>query len=201
MTILGHMITFFPVIHLIAIMGTLIAWVNTPSIFSFTILIFAIYAFPIIVYRIHNIFFPLRECTSNLSLPIYSPWWASHQFQAIFNGFPALEVVLKLIPGVYSAWIRLWGGQIGKNVYWTQRVEIIDRGLIEVGNHVIFGHKVIICSHVVHKKNGSLRLYVKKVRIGNNAFIGAGSKLGPGSEILADQIIPFETTLTINKKW
>ncbi|MFI5342626.1 MAG: acyltransferase [Chlamydiales bacterium] len=175
--------------------------IKGPTLISILLLLFIIYALPVLFYRIHNHCIRLCEGGSRLDLPLYSPWWASHQFQGVFNAFPSLEAFLRLIPGVYSFWLRTWGSKVGRRVHWTPRVEIIDRSLIEVGDDVIFGHKVIIVSHAItKKKNGIIRLYVKRVRIGSGVFIGAGSKLGPGTVIAPNQIVPFETLLTINKR-
>ncbi len=201
MTFLGKTITFFPLFHLIAIIAAGMKLLIQPALFSLMLFFLIIYVLPVVLYRIHNRFFPLIEGGTRLDLPIYSPWWASYQFQGIFNAFPFLEALLRLIPGAYSFWIRGWGSKVGENVHWTPQVEIIDRSLIDVGDNVIFGHKVIIVSHVVFKKkNGVVRLFVRKVRIGSGAFIGAGSKFGPGTVITANQIIPFETLLTVNKR-
>lgn len=88
-----------------------------------------------------------------------------------------------------------------KEMHLLSQIEIVDRSLIEVGDDVIFGHKAAIVSHaIIKKKSGVIKLYVKKVRIGSGAFIGAGSKFGPGTVIAPNQIIPFETLLTINKR-
>ncbi len=202
MTYWGTFISFFPLLHLLVILGDCWLFFINPTLTSLMLVLFNIYALPVLLFRVHNKFFPLKEESSRIDLPIYSPWWASYQFQYLFNAFPFLETILRIIPGGYSFWLRLWGSQIGKHVLWTPRVEIVDRSLIDVGDHVIFGHKVIIVSHVImKKKSGILRLYVKKVQIGSGAFIGAGSKFGPGTVIASDQIIPFETLLTVNKSF
>jgi hypothetical protein len=201
MTFWGKAITFFPLFHLFIVVTTGIIMIKLQTFFSLIFLFFVIYLLPVLLFRIHNIFFPLKEGKSRIDLPTYSSWWASYNFQSLFHAFPFLESFLRLIPGTYSLWLRLWGSRIGKNVSWTPRVEIIDRSLIEIGDNVILGHKVIIVSHVVfRKKNGSQFLYIKKVRIGSGSFIGAGSKFGPGTVISSNKIIPFETTLTINKR-
>lgn len=188
-------------VHLLAIVGMAMHLLVLPSVSSLLQLFLMIYAMPVFLFRIHNFFLKVPEGMSRLDLPVYSPWWASHQFQAVFNAFPFLEAFLRLIPGFYSFWLRLWGSQVGKGVYWTPRVEILDRNLVSVGDRAIFGHKVILCSHAIVKKdNGSTLLYVKKVCIGPDAFIGAGSQLGPGAVIAVKQVVPFGTVLTINKK-
>lgn len=200
MTFWGKAISFFPLLHILIIVSMTLHMLLLPTVGSLLLLGVAIYVVPLILFRLHNCFFTILEGLSRFDLPKYSPWWTTHQLQAVFNAFPFLETVLRLIPGAFSSWLRLWGGQVGRKVYWTSRVEIIDRNLVAIGDHVIFGHKAILCSHaVVRKPNGSTILYVKRICIGAEAFIGAGSQLGPGTAIAAKQIIPFGTVLTINK--
>lgn len=201
MTFWGRVVTFFPLIHFLAVLTAGFALLRTPGCGSLFLLVSALYVFPLLSFRIHNCFFPLREGISRLDLPIYSSWWGSHQFQAVFNACPALEACLRIIPGLYSFWLRLWGSSIGRGVYWTSRVEVMDRSLLEVGYGAILGHKVILISHVIKRKaNGKTILYVSKIKIGSQAFIGAGTKLGPGTEITPHQVLPVETLLTVNKK-
>ena len=64
---------------------------------------------------------------------------AGHQLQVLYSAFPAL----RLVPGLYSAWLRLWGSRVGRAVYWTPQVKITDRGLLKVGDGVVFGHRVV----------------------------------------------------------
>ena len=114
--------------------------------------------------------------------------------QMIYAAVPAFEAFLRFLPGVYSAWLRLWGSKVGKNVYWTPMVEIIDRHMLRIGDDVIFGHKVICTSHVVSRKdNGEFVLLLRPVRIGSGTFIGALSRLGPGVKIPAKSAVPYDT--------
>jgi len=201
MTYWGRAITFFPLFHISLIIGTGVLFICNPTWIAFLLVIFILYVFPLLIFRLHNKYIPLKEGKSRLDTPTYSPWWTAYHFQVLFNTFSCLEAFLRLIPGAYSFWLRRWGSKIGRNVQWTPLVEIVDRSLIEVGDRVIFGHKVIIVSHVItRKESGMTVLYLKKVRIGSNVFVGAGSRFGPGTVISPDQIIPFQTLLTINKK-
>jgi acetyltransferase-like isoleucine patch superfamily enzyme len=200
MTFWGKAITFFPLLHMGLILMTALLVIRNPI--YLLLLPVAIYGFPLLLFRIHNRYHPIKEGKERLDLPNYSPWWTSHHFQALFNSFPSFETFLRLIPGVYSLWLRTWGSRIGRQVYWTPLVEIIDRNLVEVGDGTVFGHKVILVSHAITKKrSGTTFLYLKKVRIGAHSFIGAGSKFGPGTVIEPHQIVPFQTLLTINRKF
>ena len=97
------------------------------------------------------------------------------------------------------------GAKIGKNVYWTPTLEIGDRSLIEIGgggggggDRVLFGQSCGIFPHVVKPKKQDLMLYVKKVKIGSDVFIGAGSKLTPGVTVKDQTFVPANSCLYPN---
>ncbi len=129
----------------------------------------------------------------------FSPWWASYCLQRPFYDLPWLENILRSAPGLYSCWLRLWGSKIGQNVYWSPTVEICDRGLLEIGSKIVFGHRTSLISHVITPKKGRQLLYVSKVVVGSNSFIGAGSVLGPGSNVRENTILPVQTILKIGR--
>ena len=62
---------------------------------------------------------PLHQRLSRLSDRTYAPWWGMHQIQVLYIAIPQLEAVLRLVPGLYSQWLRLWGSKVGRRVYWT----------------------------------------------------------------------------------
>ena len=199
MTLLSILLSWFPTIIISLALGSFVSICIHPNFINIFCLIFVIYGIPLIAYRIHNLFYPLEEGITYLLDKEYSPWWGSHQIQIIYIAFPFLEILLRLIPGLFSIWLQLWGAKIGKNIYWTPKLEIADRGLIEVGDWVIFGYNSQLYSHVIKPKNDNLMLYLKKIKIGNNVFIGAGCRLGPGVKIKDETFIPVTTDLYPNK--
>jgi hypothetical protein len=199
MTILSTLLSFFPMLVMIMIFLSFVSICSHPGILSVSTLLFSIYLFPLLIYKIHNHFLPVKEGINYLCGKDYSPWWGSHQIQAIYISFPAFETILRLIPGAFSLWLRLWGSQVGKKVYWTPHLEIADRGLIEIGDNVVFGHKVGIYSHIIKPKKQDLLLYVKKVKIGSNVFLGAGNHIAPGMCIHDNTYIPISSTFPVVK--
>ena len=180
MTPLSKIILFFPAIVLLLTGGSLTYFAYSPSILSALAVLSFLYGLPVLVYRLYQWRYPLPEGISYLRGKKYSYWWGSHQIQVIYIAIPALEAVLRLIPGVFSGWLRLWGAKVGRNVYWTPGLEIADRGLLEIGDRVVIGHRVGIYSHIIKPRKQDLMLYVKKVKIGNDVFVGAGCHLVPG---------------------
>ncbi len=195
----GKLVTLFPILTG-ALALAAVGWLaRSPAPAPLLLLIFVIYLFPPLTFRLHNLCFPLRAGATRFSAARYSPWWASHQFQLIYIAFPALEAALRLIPGAYSAWLRLWGSQIGRGVYWTPRVEILDRSLMQVGNGVVFGHRVACVAHVIDSTtDGSQILLVRPVRIGHHALLGAGSSIGPGCQIAEGARLDALSVLRVN---
>ncbi|NJL80069.1 MAG: acyl transferase [Richelia sp. SM2_1_7] len=199
MTLISTILAFFPAA--VMLMGFIsFLWIcDSPGIFSVATFIFSLYDFPLLIYKIHNHFYPIQEGISYLKGKEYSPWWGSHQIQSIYISFGCLESALRLIPGAFSLWLRLWGAKIGKNVYWTPKLEIADRSLIEIGNNVVFGQSCAILSHAIKPKKQNLMLYVKKVKIGSDVFIGAGSYLAPGVIVEDETFVTADSRLYPNK--
>jgi hypothetical protein len=180
MTLLSRILLFFPASILLLAGFCLVCIAPYSPILSAVAVMFSIYGIPLLVHRWHQWQYPVPEGISYPSDRVYNPWWGSHQIQAIYIAIPLLEAVLRLIPGVFSLWLRLWGAKIGRNVYWTPGLEIADRGLLEIGDRAVIGHRVGIYAHIIKPRRQKLMLYVKRVKIGNDTFVGAGSHLSPG---------------------
>lgn len=113
-------------------------------------------------------------------------WWASFQCQVLFLRFPLFEEILRLIPGLYSLWLRAWGSRIGKLTYWAPQTIILDRGFLEIGDHVVFGAGVRLNPHVMERDPEPV-LRLAPVKIGAGAMIGGYSLLTAGTEISAGE--------------
>lgn len=210
MTPLSRVLSFFPALHglltlclLIASLADVASGEYFSALFLGACTLATLYLLPPFLYRVHDEYYPLREGFSRIdsggTSPSYNPWWGSHQLQGLYIALPAIESVLKIIPGAYSAWLRLWGAEIGQGVYWTPRVEVIDRPLISVGDHVVFGHRSTLCSHIIMRKRDGLRLYVKRVQIGSGCLVGGDCNLGPGVKVGSGTDLPYATKGTVNQ--
>jgi len=201
MTLLSQILSLFPAFVMAIAAGCFLWLLIAPSIFSILALVFTLYILPLLIYRIHQRFYPIKFGISYLIGEKYSPWWGSQQIQIFYSTFPVLERILILIPGLFSVWLRLWGAKIGHQVYWTPSVEIIDRGLIEVGDRTVFGHKALACSHVIKPKRNNLMLYVQKIEIGHDVFVGAGVQFSAGAKVTDGAYIPFGTLVYVGKEF
>jgi hypothetical protein len=179
----GRAVSLFPVVWFFSALAAVYHLCTEPDPLGWVLVIFSIYGLPLLCYRLHILFFPLIDGTYDLSERKYSPWWASHMFQFPFITLPFLESVFHFFPGGFSLWLRLWGAKIGSQVHWTPRVEIVDRGHLEVGRGTIFGHLTGVCAHMVVTNEGRPFLVLKRIRIGEACLLGAASHYGPGSDI------------------
>jgi acetyltransferase-like isoleucine patch superfamily enzyme len=199
MTATSRLMAFYPALILSLAAGLLVWFVYRPSPVQAVALVAVIYLLPPLTLRLHNLIWPLNEGLTNLAEARYSAWWGAHQIQLLFIALPQLEAVLRLIPGCYSAWLRLWGSKIGYKAYWTPNVEITDRSMIEVGDGVVFGHKCKLLGHAIKPRGGVAMLYLRRIKIGSNVFIGAGSRIGPGAVIADGVYLPVLTDVYVNQ--
>lgn len=121
-------------------------------------------------------------------------WWTLACLQSVFLRFPGLEEALRMIPLLYSAWLRLWGGKVGRFVYWAPGTTVLDRSYVEIGDQVIFGMGVRLNPHLLSQQ----QLTLAPVTVGAGAQVGgysllmAGSEIGPGETSLATlEMRPF----------
>ncbi|TBR24329.1 hypothetical protein EPO15_04305 [bacterium] len=110
-------------------------------------------------------------------------WWVTLSLQTLFLRLPFLEELLRLVPGLYSAWLRLWGSRIGARVYWSAGTVVLDRGYLDIGDGVVFGAGVRLNGHVLAKEEGRPTLIVDTVRVGAGAAVGGYSLLTAGTEV------------------
>jgi hypothetical protein len=190
MTLGGRLVSLFPLAMLAAAIAALAAFAAHPNLWSALLVGAVLYLPPPIAMRIHEAYRPLQEGLTRLDGPDYSPWWAAHQFQVFYDALPFLEAALRIAPGFYSMWLRLWGSRIGYGVHWPPRLHVVDRSLMEVGNRVIFGRNVECSAHLTRRKGNELVLLVRRIRIGNSCFIGEGARIGAGATLPSGEIVP-----------
>lgn len=193
MTLLGRIAMFFPAVHLALSAAALVAFLCAPGIGALALSVFTVYLLPPFAFRLYSLRFPPRDGTWLLNRPARSDWWVAHQLQLSYAALPSLEALLRVIPGAYSAWLRLWGSRVGKRVHWTPNIDIIDRHMTDVGDDVVFGHRMTCTSHIItKKKNGNIVLTVRRVSFGSGVVIGAGARIGPGVRVPDNAIVPYD---------
>lgn len=144
----------------------------------------------------------IEEGTISAGSKAFFHWWGLFQLQVIFCRFPFLEEALRLVPGAYSQWLRLWGARIGRLTFWSPGTVILDRPFLSVGHDVVFGAGVRVNPHVLAKSGaGDLELLLGTVRIGDRAIVGGYSLLTAGSEVASDEMTKALTVLPPHSSW
>lgn len=200
MTLLGRLISLYPASILGLLLATVLWFAYRPSLIQPPLFLFILYVVPPLSLRLHQLIFPISERPTDLAKRQYSPWWGAHQIQVIYTAVPQLEALLRVVPGAYSLWLRLCGSRVGRKVYWTPNVEITDRSMLQIGDNVVFGHKCKLLGHAIKPTGKRMILYARKITIGNDVFIGAGSRVGVGATIADGVYLPVLTDVYINQK-
>ena len=143
-----------------------------------------LYLFPPLMARALRVLWGPTPLGATFGSSAFLRWWALSQLQLVFNRFQILEESLRMVPGLYSAWLRLWGAHVGRFVLWSPGVVITDRQLVWVGDRVVLGMGVKIGPHiVVREADGTARLLAAPVVIGDEAMVGGLTVFGPGSRM------------------
>jgi hypothetical protein len=104
-------------------------------------------------------------------------------FFTLYRPSLSLVGIVPLVP-LRLAFLKLVGLQIGKGSM-VAGTELIDEPFaVTIGDHTLIGGYVMIYTHLSFKK-----MVNKKVRIGNNCFIGNRSVIFPGAVIQDDVIV------------
>ncbi len=147
-----------------------------------------LYILPPLLCRTALVALPIRRSAVPLGCREFFVWWFTLNLQVLFCRFPFLEELLRIIPGCYSLWLRLWGAKIGKLTYWAAGTAILDRPWLEIGDHVVFGAGVRINAHVfTPDEKGEMVLLLAPVKIGSRVTVGGYSLLVAGAQIAPDQ--------------
>jgi hypothetical protein len=150
--------------------------------------IVVLYILPPVLARCILIICPIQE--GHISIPSrdYFAWWFILNLQIIFCRLTFLEELMRIIPGAYSMWLRLWGSRIGSFTYWAAGLRILDRSFLDIGSGVAFGAGVRLNPHVIAEKDdGKMELLLARIHIGNRAIIGGYALLTAGTRIADDE--------------
>jgi len=160
---------------------------STPWLCVGTVLVL-VYLVPPLLCRMTMLLLPIRRQIISPGSRDFFVWWLTLNVQMLFCRFTFLEELLRIVPGCYSLWLRLWGARIGKLAYWAAGLRILDRPFFRVGDHVAFGAGVRINPHVMlPDAHGQMVLMLAPVTIGDRVSVGGYSLLVAGAEITADQ--------------
>lgn len=118
-------------------------------------------------------------------------WWALTQLQMVFNRFPALEEALRLAPGLYAAWIALWGGRISARAFVGPRVVVTDRHATRVEAGAVLGFSGALAGHMaLREADGRWVVIAAGPHVEAGAILGGGAGLGPGAVLTRGALLP-----------
>jgi hypothetical protein len=180
-------LNFIPLAHLASVIVVALL-PSAEAMWRVTAAILALYLAPPLLARTVRALFAIPEGKMPLGSKAFFSWWTLFQLQMIFCRLPQLEEMLRLVPGAYSAWLRLWGAHIGRLTFWSPGTLVLDRPFLSVGDDVVFGAGVHIDPHVLAKNaTDQIELILGTIKIGDRTRVGAYSLLTAGSEIAPDE--------------
>lgn len=202
MTAADRLFSYFPLMMTVAALIALGIFAQWPSVWGALLFVLVIYVLPPMVQRIMFRWAPLKQGIACIDGRSFCPWLAAHHIQAFYDALPYLEALLRVIPGFYSMWLRMWGSRVGYGVTWPVRMDVVDRHLMDIGNRVTFDREVELVAHVRQKTEGAgSRVLVRIVRVGSHSFLGARARVGPGATIPHNANVPAMTVVGVNETY
>ena len=205
---LGHRLRmvalgYVPFLHLSTVAATFVLPLAGGSPLPWSLLSLAVlYLVPPLACRLASSITPAPDGTFELDTREFLRWWFLAQWQVIFNRFPVLEEALRMVPGLYSQWLRLWGSRIGSLVYWSSGVTMLDRSYLDIGDRVVFGAGVVVSPHnLAPEASRRLKLLVSTVSVGDDTMVGGQAILAPGVRIASEEMIPAFQRLAPFTTW
>lgn len=189
---------FFPLLHL---SGLVALGFGVGGMAGFLWSVALLYGLPPLITRLILLLWPISPGSHPLGTRTFLVWWATAQFQMIFCRLPALEEMLRLVPGLYSMWLRLWGSKIGRLVFWSPGLLVLDRPFLNIGDDVVFGAGVRLNAHVIEDVDDKKLLRLGPITVGDRAQIGGYSLLTSGVTVAPDQSPRSFTVLPPFSTW
>jgi acetyltransferase-like isoleucine patch superfamily enzyme len=187
------LINYLPFLNLLLLVGGVIGlyFADVLGWVSAAFALAMIYVYPIVVTRLIFAFLGKPNSRTKVFSPEFYAWWASLQMQMHFIRFPIFEEALRMIPGLYSFWLRCWGARIGKYTYWGARAKIMDRPFIQIGDYAVIGYGAGFTSHHFNMAYGKDPEFIfGEPVVGDYAIMGGMSGLAPGAEVAPGETLP-----------
>ncbi len=178
---------YIPILHVLVISGTFIV----PGLavgYRLCLAVAVLFLLPPVLARCILFLWPICNEYIAPTSRDYFVWWYVLNLQILFCRLTFLEEAMRIVPGLYAAWLRLWGSRVGSFTYWGPGLQIIDRSFLDIGDGVVFGAGVRVVAHLVAaNEKGGLQLILSRIRIGHRATIGGYSLLTAGTRIEVDE--------------
>lgn len=182
--------TYWPLLFLLC--GGLLAAAAADALRAVTLFAIWLYLIPPLLCRGTVAWFGSPETAgAGPQQRAFKVWWFLTQLQMPFNRIGLLEDLLRLVPGLYSSWLNLWGAKVSLMTFWTRDVIISERYLLTIEPGVTLASQSGITAHIVTPgEDGELKLLVAPVVIERGAVVGIRAGLGPGCRLFAGELLP-----------
>ena len=183
-------LNFVPALHILCGAWLGLGVADSPAAGAAVFLIW-LYLAPPFCGRLLIALFGRPEGRLTQDMRTYRVWWALTQLQIVFNRLPWLEELLRLFPGVYAAWIWLWGGRLSSFAYVGPGVLITDRHAVNVERGAVLGLRSILAGHLASRDGaGRFVVIAAAPTVESEAILGGLSALGPGAILRAGCMLP-----------
>ena len=195
------LMNYLPLLFLLV--GTLVSAQQSTLLKTMTVFLIWLYLIPPLICRLSLKLLgsPVTEAAKPHERS-FRLWWFFTQLQMPFNRISLLEEMLRLVPGLYSLWLNLWGGRVSLLTFWTRDVLISERYLLTIEPGVTIASQTGISAHLVNvDDDGKLLLVVAPVVIERGAIVGVRCALGPGCRVFAGEVLPAGRMLPPHSGW
>lgn len=202
-----------PVFHLVLIGGAV--WGGAMGSWWWAVIagLAALYVLPAVVVRAVLIARPIEAGRHALDSRAFRTWWLTAQWQVMFNRLPMLEEGLRLVPCLYSTWLRLWGARVSGMVFWSPGTVVLDRPFVRVGRGSVLGIGTRLHPHLILRgenegttaetsaETAKLEFWLAPVHIGEQSLVGGFSLLAPGVRVAPGSVTPAIHALPAFSTW
>lgn len=142
-------------------------------------------------------FYDLSEAARKITMELNNNYHTQEEIRELFSKLTdkKVDASFRMFPPFYTeCGINI---TVGKNVFINTCCKFQDQAGIEIGDNVLIGHSVIIATlnHDFDIEN-RLSMMAKKIKIGNNVWIGSGSIILPGVTVNDGAIIGAGSIVT-----
>jgi len=194
-------LNYVPLVHVGSGVALALAGFATPGA-RIACLLAWLYLVPPVLARLTLAAFGRPAGRLTLDAPGYRVWWFLTQLQLVFNRLPWLEELLRLVPGLYPAWIGLWGGRLSPFAFVGPGVLITDRHAVRVERGAVLGLNSALAGHmVIRDDEGRFAIVVGTPTVEREAILGGDSGLGPGATLRAGHLLPTGRRVAPFDEW
>jgi acetyltransferase-like isoleucine patch superfamily enzyme len=127
-------------------------------------------------------------------------WWFLQQLQMPFNRLPWIEEGMRLVPGLYQAWLILWGARVSPWCVVAPHVVITDRQLVTIGTGAVLGDGCLLAAHMVVREP-TWSITIAAISIGRGSLVGARAVLAPGVVVGDDEMVTAMKPMPPFSRW